>query len=43
VAYKAKFKARKPGRSTVRMEYLRPWEKNRRPAETFTLTIAVEK
>jgi len=37
----ATFKAAKPGQTTVRMEYRRPWEKDVAPIETFSATIEV--
>jgi len=37
------FKAAKPGKTEVNLEYVRPWEKNKKPVETFTATIEVEK
>jgi inhibitor of cysteine peptidase len=36
------FKATKPGKTEVNLEYVRPWEKNKKPAKTFTATIEVE-
>jgi inhibitor of cysteine peptidase len=38
----ATFKALKPGKTTVRMEYRRPWEKDVTPIETFTVTLDVK-
>ncbi len=37
-----KFKAAKPGKTGVNLEYVRPWEKNKKPVQTFTVTIEVE-
>lgn len=39
--FTAKFKAAKPGKATVTLEYRRPWEKNAKAAETFEVTISV--
>ncbi len=36
------FKAAKPGKTEVNLEYVRPWEKNKKPVKTFTTTIEVE-
>jgi len=36
------FKAVKPGKTTVKLVYARPWEKNKPPAKTFTVTINVK-
>ena len=33
--------AAKPGRATVRLEYKRSWEKNKKPAKTFVATFVV--
>ena len=41
--FQAKFKALQPGKATVKLEYRRPWEKDKQPAETFSITISVEK
>jgi predicted secreted protein len=43
--FTAKLKAVKPGKSTVRLEYRRPWEKDAKPREDdiFTVTVSVEK
>lgn len=38
----ATFKAVKPGKTMVRMEYRRPWEKDTPPAETFAVTLDVK-
>jgi inhibitor of cysteine peptidase len=38
----ATFKAVKPGPTTVRMEYRRPWEKDTPPAETFAVMLDVK-
>jgi inhibitor of cysteine peptidase len=36
-----KFVTAKPGKATVKMEYLRPWEKDKAPAEKFSVNIIV--
>ena len=36
------FRALDKGKSTISLEYRRPWEKDADPAETFSLTIVVE-
>ncbi len=36
------FKALKAGKSTISMEYRRPFESNTTPAKTFTLTVVVQ-
>ncbi len=36
------FRALKEGTSTISMEYIRPWEEDAEPAETFGLTVVVE-
>ena len=36
------FEARRRGASKISMEYIRPWEKDVEPAETFGLTVLVE-
>jgi len=36
------FKALQDGTSTIRLEYIRPWEAGALPAETFTLTVVVD-
>jgi inhibitor of cysteine peptidase len=36
------FKALQDGTSTIRLEYIRPWEAGAPPAETFTLTVVVD-
>jgi len=41
--FQAKFKAFQPGKSTVKMEYRRPWEKNQKPIKTFEVSLSVEK
>lgn len=38
----ATFKAVKPGKTMVRMEYRRPWEKDVPPVETFAVTLDVK-
>lgn len=40
--FQAKFKAIQPGNATVKLHYLRPWEKNQKPAETFEVTFTVD-
>ena len=37
-----KFDAVSPGKVTIKMEYTRPWEKNKPPAKTFTITLDVK-
>jgi inhibitor of cysteine peptidase len=37
-----KFSAAKAGKTEVNLEYVRPWEKNKKPVKTFTATIEVE-
>lgn len=41
--FEAKFKARQPGKTTIKLKYCRPWEKDTAPAETFTVTLVVER
>jgi len=41
--FRAKFKALQSGKATVKLAYLRPWEKNQKPAELFEITVSVEK
>lgn len=41
--FQAKFKAKKPGKTIVKLEYARSWEKDQKPARTFEITISVEK
>jgi inhibitor of cysteine peptidase len=41
--FQAKFKALKPGKTTIRLKYCRPWEKNEKPAESFAITLLVER
>jgi len=36
------FKALKKGKSTISMQYLRPWEEDVEPAQTFALTVVVK-
>ena len=36
------FKALKKGKSTISMEYRRPWEEGVEPAQTFALTVVVK-
>lgn len=40
--YTFKFKAVKPGSAEVGLQYSRPWEKNKPPAETFRVKLAVK-
>ena len=37
-----KFKAAKSGKTEVNLEYVRPWEKDKKPVKTFSATIEVE-
>ncbi len=37
------FKAAKPGETQISLEYVRPWEKSKKPVQTFAVTIEVEK
>jgi predicted secreted protein len=37
-----KLQAVKPGNSTVKLVYVRPWEKDKPPVRTFTVTIEVQ-
>ena len=37
-----KFNAAKPGKTQISLECVRPWEKNIKPAQTFTTTIEVK-
>ena len=37
-----RFNAAKSGKTQVHLEYVRPWEKNIKPVQTFTATIEVE-
>lgn len=39
----AKFKTVAPGKSIIRMIYVRPWEKNKAPAQQFLTTVLVSK
>jgi inhibitor of cysteine peptidase len=39
--YLFKFITGKPGKATVKLEYLRPWEKDTPPAEKFSVNIIV--
>jgi inhibitor of cysteine peptidase len=41
--FQAKFKALKPGKATIRLKYCRPWEKDKKPADTFAITLLVER
>jgi len=36
-----KFQAVKPGTSQIKLEYVRPWEKDKPPIRTFTITVNV--
>ena len=36
------FKAVKPGKTQASLEYARPWEKDKKPVQTFAVTIEVE-
>ena len=36
-----KFIAAKPGKATLKFEYLRPWEKDKPPAEKFSVNVIV--
>jgi inhibitor of cysteine peptidase len=36
------FRAVKPGSGTIRLAYRRPWEKEKPPAQTFSVTIAAD-
>lgn len=40
--FAASFRPKNAGKSTIRMEYKRPWEKGKEPAKTFTVTIEVK-
>ncbi len=37
-----KFLAIKPGKSTIKLVYVRPWEKEKPPVQSFTATIEVQ-
>ena len=39
--YLFKFVAAKPGKATIKLEYLRSWEKNKSPAEKFSVNVIV--
>jgi len=39
--YVFRFEAVKPGKTSIKLEYARPWEKDKPPAKTFTVTINV--
>jgi predicted secreted protein len=39
--FQATFEAVKVGKAAIRMAYLRPWEKDKAPAKTFSVTIEV--
>lgn len=41
--FQAKFKARQPGKTTIKLKYWRPWEKDEEPADTFAVTLVVER
>jgi inhibitor of cysteine peptidase len=36
------FKAAKPGKAEIQLEYVRPWEKDKKPVQTFSAMIEVE-
>ena len=36
------FKATKSGKTQISLEYVRPWEKGKKPVQTFAVTIEVE-
>jgi inhibitor of cysteine peptidase len=36
------FRAVKPGSGVIRLAYRRPWEKDKKPAQTFSVTIAAD-
>jgi len=36
-----KFIAAKPGKATLKFEYLRPWEKDKAPAQKFSVNLVV--
>ena len=36
------FKAAKAGKTQISLEYVRPWEKNTKPVNTFAVTVEVE-
>lgn len=40
--FHATFRAVKEGKATVKMVYSRPWEKDKEPAKTFTVTLDVK-
>jgi inhibitor of cysteine peptidase len=37
-----KFNATKSGKTEVKLEYVRPWERGKKPIKTFTTTVEVE-
>ena len=41
-AFTAVFKAEKEGKAVITLAYFRPWEKDKAPAETFTVTVDVK-
>ena len=41
--FQAKFKATKLGQFKVKLEYRRPWEKDKKAVQTFEITVVVEK
>lgn len=41
-AFTAVFKAEKEGKAVITLAYFRPWEKDKAPAETFTVTVNVK-
>jgi inhibitor of cysteine peptidase len=40
--YRFKFKAEKTGTTDLKLVYKRPWEKDKKPAKTFTLKVVIE-
>lgn len=41
--YTAKFTAARAGKSVIKLVYIRPWEKDKQPVETFEAVILVER
>jgi inhibitor of cysteine peptidase len=37
-----RFEAKRPGQTTLELAYRRPWEKNEKPIETFSVQVTVE-
>ncbi len=35
------FRAERPGTASLKLAYARPWEKDKEPADTFAITVAV--